>query len=718
MSILEEGDADDPAAGDLWIITGKGLSRLDRDQDTFQSYGPSDGLPPTELHRHSHKARSGEFLIGSTDGVIAFDPADLTDDSDIPPIVFTGFLLANEPVDIGGGSPLQQAIDQTDEITLSYADRLISFEFAALSYRAPGRNRYRYRLEGFEEDWIEVDSSRRLVTYTNLDPGEYTFEVLGSNSAGVWNEKGASIGVTIIPPWWQTGWFRATAALFVIGLVAGAFVWQRQGARRRQHQLEIQVGERTRELKAAKEKAEVANQAKSTFLATMSHELRTPLNAILGFARSLARSEELKPEHRRDVGIIQRSGDHLLEMIDEILSLARIEAGRTQLQRASFDLVRHLEDVGQIMGARAQARQLRFDIELDPSLPRIVVGDAGKIRQILINLLGNAVKFTEEGRVCLRARARTLEDDPTRLLLRLDVEDSGPGIPAERRDSIFETFEQGPQPGGAEPGTGLGLTICQSLVDLMDGRIDVTSEPGQGSLFSVTISLVTADESASEVHERRAIGLEPGETEWRILVVDDNADNRALLMSMLERIGFAVREAVDGSAAVEAFREWVPHLICMDMRMPVLDGYAATGAIRELPGGEDVKIIAVTASAFDEERDQILGAGCDDMVRKPIREEEALDAIARHLGVEYVYADAAPARRPEQRIDVSSEMLAELPEESLEELRQATRLLDRDAIAGAIEEIAVRAPDTARGLRQLLDDLRIGRIRELLDELT
>jgi PAS domain S-box-containing protein len=258
VSILEDGDADDPAAGNLWIATGKGLSKFDRDRKTFRSYGVSDGLPLAEFHRDNHKTQSGELLIGSTNGVIAFDPADLMDDTYIPPVVFTDFLLAYEPVKIGSDSPLQQTIDLTDMIELTYADQTISIEFAALSYTAPSQNRYRYRLDSFEEDWIEVDSTRRLVTYTNLDPGRYVFHVTGSNGDAVWNEVGREITLVITPPWWETWWFRGGVLLLTVGLVAGGFVWQRQSSRRREHQLAALVQERTADLQDEIEQRERA----------------------------------------------------------------------------------------------------------------------------------------------------------------------------------------------------------------------------------------------------------------------------------------------------------------------------------------------------------------------------------------------------------------------------------------------------------------------------
>jgi signal transduction histidine kinase/DNA-binding response OmpR family regulator len=487
-----------------------------------------------------------------------------------------------------------------------------------------------------------------------------------------------------------------------------------------QTELEKKVEERTVELKAARDQAEAANQAKSVFLANMSHELRTPLNAILGFGRNLARAQDLTPVHRNKVDIIRRSGDHLLEMIDEILSLSRIEAGRVELQQTPFDLVRNLDDIAQMITVQAQAKGLRFDLELDATLPRVVRGDVGKIRQVLINLLGNAVKFTQQGYVCLRAYTKPLDNDPARALLLLEVEDSGVGIPEEQLDTVFDSFMQGDHTGDAAEGTGLGLAICRSLVDFMEGRIDVTSKPGEGALFTVTvpIELLEADALDHEaIGKTEVVGLKPGQTPKRILVADDNADNRTLLATMLERIGFTVREVPNGESAIEAFREWHPHLICMDMRMPVMDGYTATRAIRKLEGGEQVKILSVTASVFEEQRDKILGSGCDELVCKPIKESEIFDAIGRHLGVEYRYADTLQPHASEVGPELTGEMLSELPAELLKKLRHATLVLDRAAITVLIERVETHVPDTAKGLQRLVDGFQFERIREMLEEL-
>jgi signal transduction histidine kinase/CheY-like chemotaxis protein len=474
------------------------------------------------------------------------------------------------------------------------------------------------------------------------------------------------------------------------------------------------------ELKQAKDVAEAANLAKSTFLSNMSHELRTPLNAILGFTKLLSKGKDLTPGQQEKIGIIDRSSEHLLGMIDEILSLAKIEAGRMELVQEPFDVVQMLKDIGKMITSWAGTKGLRFDLELDANLSPYLQGDVGKIRQILINLLGNAVKFTSEGNIYLRARSQPMADDPARVILQLEVEDSGPGIPPEQLERTFDSFTQVESSGGNAEGVGLGLAISRSLVDMMDGEIDVKSEPGKGSLFTVTIPLDLADALAlvaQPAPEAEVLWLKPGQADWRILVVDDNRDNRALVTGMLDPAGFVTREAENGAVAIEIFQDWRPHLILMDMRMPVMDGYVATGKIRVLPEGDEVSIVAVTAQAFDEHREDILAAGCDDLVHKPFREHQIFDVIARHLGVEYLRDEVTEAPLPDITIPLTAEMLSELPEELLGGLREATLTLNREAIFAIIERIEPQAPDTAKALQKLMDDFQMGQIYDLLESI-
>jgi CheY-like chemotaxis protein len=346
-------------------------------------------------------------------------------------------------------------------------------------------------------------------------------------------------------------------------------------------------------------------------------------------------------------------------------------------------------------------------------------GDAGKLRQVLINLLGNAVKFTETGDVWLRARSQPVADDPDMVMLQLEVQDSGPGIPQDRLDEVFESFVRFDYAQNMEGGTGLGLAISKTLVDMMNGEIEIDSEQGQGSLFKIKIPLQMIEAGMgipSKAPVAEAIGLQADQPEWRFLVVDDNLENRVLLTTLLINIGCNVREAKNGEEAIAIFQEWDPHFIWMDMRMPVMDGFAATRKIRSLTGGgEAVKIVAVTASVLEERHDEILACGCDEVVRKPFKDNEIFESMARHLGIKYLYKDRGAETA--QRINLTAEMLAELPPDLLQDLDETTLELNMKAILEVIEDIKEHAPDTAESLRELVQNFEIKRIRELLREM-
>ena len=713
--ILEEDASPDEADGNLWLSTTWGLSRFNPQTETFRNYDISDGLQgnsflPTTSY---HKSNNGEMFFGGANGFNAFYPEQIVDNPNPPPVVITDFQLANKPVPIGDDSVLQQSILETDELVLSYQDNVFSFEFAALNYRAPEKNLYKYKMEGFEEEWNEVDSSRRFATYTNLDPDDYVFRVIASNDDGVWNEEGASIAITITPPWWETTWFRIGLGLLAVGLLMGGYRWRVSSVEARSRELEAEVAERTEEL-------QTANQAKSIFLANMSHELRTPLNAILGFTRLMSRDEGLNAQQQESLKVINRSGEHLLDMVGDILTLSRIEAGRVGLSEEPFDLRQTLEDIGQIFQSRVEGKGLRFSLELADDLPSYLLGDVGKLRQVLINLLDNAVKFTQAGKVCLRARTQTMPEESDKVMLQLEVEDSGLGIEEDNLEEIFETFGRIEHTYQSQTGTGLGLSISKSLVDMMGGEIAVESDVGQGSLFKVNIPMPLADGEAVMPDKpplSEVIGLQAGQKDWRILVVDDNRENLLLLTNLLAQTGFTLQEAENGAEAVAKFREWRPHFIWMDVRMPVMDGYEATKQIRALPGGEKVKIVVVTASVLEEPRKVILAAGCDDVVLKPFRDQEIFDVMTRELGVEYLYRDRSEAPAQPEGIKLSAEMLADLPPELLQELSHTTLVADREGTLEVIEEIEDYAPDTAANLRALAQNFQIGRIRELLKEM-
>lgn len=394
-----------------------------------------------------------------------------------------------------------------------------------------------------------------------------------------------------------------------------------------------------RELKRAKIAADAANQAKSLFLANMSHEIRTPMNAILGFAQILRRDPALTPRQRQDMETIARGAEHLLTLINDILDMSRIEAGRVMLVPEAFDLHELARDVVQTFRGRAEAKGLRLTADYDPAtVPRFVEGDETKLRQILINLVGNAMKFTERGGVAVRVRGEAMAD-PEAIRIAWEIEDSGPGIVPEDQERIFLPFEQTATGTGAG-GTGLGLAISHKLSRIMGGDLTVTSRPGQGSLFRLEMVArrVHGDPVTRASNARRVIGIRSpsGSPALRALVVDDNADNRVLLRAILRPVGFEVDEAVNGREGVEAFFRLSPAVVFMDMRMPEMDGYEAIRRMKESERGRLTPIIAVTAGSFEEDREKAMAAGADDFIRKPFREEDIFNSLKRCLKIEYI----------------------------------------------------------------------------------
>jgi signal transduction histidine kinase/ligand-binding sensor domain-containing protein/CheY-like chemotaxis protein len=630
FTILDDG------RGQFWLTSNRGLTRVSRasidavlehraPRITAITFGKSDGMGSDQCNGATQpsgtRLRNGTLAIPTVAGLTIIDPADLHLNHVAPGIVLRDVLIDGKHIGPGLRGPgLSPAY-------VPWSSKRYEFRYDGISLLAPDLVRFRYRMDGFDESWID-GGNRKVASYNSLSPGRHTFHVAAINNDGTWSSGDASFSFELPAPPWIRWW---AIALYVLAAIAIVFAFVRLRERTmkgRTALLERKVHERTLELEEAETRAVDANRAKSVFLANMSHELRTPLNAVIGFAQLLARSATLSDSDRESLATIRRSGEHLLRLINDVLSISKIEAGKLSLEPRPFDPREMFDEVTEMIRVRAEVAGLDLVIDVDKRMPRAVIGDEGKLRQILINLLGNAVKFTGAGTIAMHAQW-------TAGNLSIEISDTGHGIAETELTTLFEPFVQTESGRRAKEGTGLGLAITRELVELMGGEISVSSRVGAGTTFRLRLPLQLSSQPIARTESRRVIGLARGETPRRIAIVDDTPENRVLLIRLLESTGFEVAEATNGLEAVELWRRWRPDLIFMDQRMPLMDGSEATRAIR----AEDPNtiIIALTASAFEHEREAILAHGANEFVVKPYAEERIFEVIARHLGVRYAY---------------------------------------------------------------------------------
>ena len=485
--------------------------------------------------------------------------------------------------------------------------------------------------------------------------------------------------------------------------------------------LEQKVEERTYELQLAKETAEIANLTKSSFLANMSHELRTPLNAILGFAQLMQLDSSLERSQKEKVEIINRSGEHLLSLINDILDLSKIEAGKTELNSHDFDLFGLLKTIEDMLRLKADSKSIELLFECHPDTPQYIHADERKLRQILINLLNNGIKFTTQGSVIVKVKP----DTKNIYHLTFEIEDTGAGIAEDELNYLFKAFSQTSSGRQSGKGTGLGLSISRKFVRLMQGDIQVSSQLDVGTVFTFDIVAQPAlkKKSAEAKIDKTVVGLAPNQPKYRILIADDDRENRQIVLQLLEAIGFEVKEAQNGREAIAIWQSWQPHLICMDLHMPVLDGYNASQEIKSQQKGKDTIILALTASVLKEEYSHVLSSGCDDFLPKPFRIAELLGKLAKHLEVEYLYreldaSNSSPnsVRGNSKTAKLTPEDLSIMPSEWLEQINQAALIADYMVLQDSIGEIEQEYDEIAAELNSWLQEFRMDKISDLTGE--
>lgn len=706
-------------AGMLWLSTNKGLSRFDPESGRFRNYDVDDGLQSNEFNSGAYfRSASGEMFFGGLYGLNYFRPEDIVDNPHVPPVVITGFRRANRYESVrDSGTVLPKAISEADTLRLSYRDDVVAFEFAALDYSAPAKNRYVYRLAGFNDDWVE-SGSVRTATYTNLPPGSYTFQVRGANNDGIWNEDGASLSIVIAPPWWRTWWAYTLYGLLVLGVLYGL---------RRSELNRLRLKTRLEVERVEAGQLRDLDRARSQFFANVSHEFRTPLTLTLGPLDDLRAGLHgpLTPEMTEQVDLARRNAARVLNLINQILEVARLEAGRTPLRTRRLDLGAFVQNSAQAFAPLAERRSLAFEVQTPPD-PLILYADPEHMEKVLSNLLSNALKFTPEGgtvRVAVEADAENA---------RLTVRDSGPGIPSGELPRIFERFHR--VDGSwtrSQAGTGLGLALAKELVELLGGSLSVESEVGFGSTFTVTLRRGHAHLADDQIVDDEVAGAwtpqmmslpgtagEPdgvnaaasshaGAAEddvTTVLVIEDNSEVRAYIKRHLAP-AYRVLEAADGEQGLEMTRRLLPDLVLSDVMMSGLDGYALCRALKEDPETDYIPVVLLTARAAPEDRLAGLRESADDYLTKPFDVQELLarveNLIASRRTLRERFAGTGLALHP------SAVDIAPADERFLDQVRSTIEEHLGDETFG-VEGLARRLAHSRGHLHR--------RLRELLDE--
>ncbi|GJM32510.1 MAG: hybrid sensor histidine kinase/response regulator [Saprospiraceae bacterium] len=583
----------------IWICGNRFLSRFDHKTRTFQNYLLSKEVK-NFISKSKFLSEDGRIFLGSLNGVYTFHPDEITNNREVPNIVLTDFKVKDESY------LMEKSFENTTDIILSHDENDVTFEFSGLHYINPEANEYRCKLEGYSEKWQDLGREHRAV-YANLNHGNYNFRVIAANSDGVWNEQGLSIHLVITPAYWQTLWFKALIVLVLLSIAYALL-------KNRQHQLA---------LKRQTELAEQSAEYKTRFLADISHEIRTPMNAIIGLSK-LALDRKQDEKQSKFIGAIQQSSQNLLTIINDLLDHTKLEAGKFTFVKKPFDLKDTIMQLKDTIQHQAEEKQITFDINIGPEVPQKLRGDAIRLNQILTNLLGNSLKFTNEGRVWLSIHK--INESAQSVELYFEIGDTGIGIPRDKMDSIFESFNQAENSSSNQrEGTGLGLSIARQLVEKQGGQLTIESELEKGTKLYFNLAFEKSSvESKKAPHQNNHYSFDS----LKVLVVEDTYFNQMLVVELLKKQieGVEIDLAENGQIALDKLHEKSFDMILMDVKMPVMDGYEATRIIRksENPKIRNIPILGVTASAIAEQLQKCQNAGMNDYITKPIDGEELI----------------------------------------------------------------------------------------------